>query len=224
MYVVKDEEPRNPFLLALVFPLCFVSALWIVKTVEVYFGFHFASYGVYPREISGLFGIVTAPFIHDSFNHLINNSLPLLVLGTAIFYSYREVRWKIFFWSYFMTHLWVWAAARSAYHIGASGLVYAFASFVFFSGLIRWNIKLLALSLLVVFLYGSMVWGVFPIDYRISWEAHLLGSIAGFLLAVFFRKEGPQKEKYSWDFEEEENETPEVPDFSVNPRSENKTD
>lgn len=108
-----------------------------------------------------------------------------------------------------MTNLWVWAAARSAYHIGASGLVYGFASFIFFSGMIRKNIKLMALSLLIVFLYGSMVWGIFPIDYRISWEAHLYGSIAGLLLAIYFRKEGEQKEIYSWDLENEE-ENPEI--------------
>ena len=111
-----------------------------------------------------------------------------------------------------MTNLWVWAAARNAFHIGASGLVYGFASFIFFSGIIRKNIKLMALSLLVVFLYGSMVWGIFPIDYRISFEAHLFGSIAGLLLAIYFRKEGPQREEYEWEEEEEESPSPTLPE------------
>lgn len=205
MYVVRDSEnPKDSLLRALFFPLCFVAALWLVKIIEEHYGLNFTAYGIYPRKISGLAGIITSPFIHGSFNHLINNSLPLLILGTAICYSYREVRWKIFFWIYFMTNLWVWAAARNAYHIGASGLVYGFASFVFFSGIIRKNIKLMALSLLVVFLYGSMVWGIFPIDYRTSFEAHLFGTIAGLLLAIYFRREGPQREQYSWELEEEE--------------------
>lgn len=216
MYVVKDDEPKYPLLRSLLFPLCFVAALWLVKITEEYYGFDFTGYGIYPRKISGLTGILTAPFVHNNFNHLINNSLPLLVLGTAICYSYKEVQWKIFFWIYFMTNLWVWAAARNAWHIGASGLVYGFASFVFFSGIIRKNIKLMALSLLVVFLYGSMVWGIFPIDYRISFEAHLFGTIAGLLLAIYFRKEGPQREQYSWELEEEEEEKPS--DFPVNPQ------
>lgn len=208
MYVVKDAtEPKYPVLNASVFPAFFVAALWAVKFIEDNYGFNFSNFGIYPRRITGLIGIITSPFIHDSYNHLINNSFPLLVLGTAIFYSYKDVRWKIFFWTYFMTNLWVWAAARNAWHIGASGLVYGFASFVFFSGIIRKNIKLMALSLLVVFLYGSMVWGIFPIDYRISFEAHLFGSIAGLLLAIYFRKEGPQREQYSWELEEEAEES-----------------
>jgi membrane associated rhomboid family serine protease len=205
MYAVKNDHDSPKLLLrAFVFPCCFVTALWLVKLIEEHYSLNFSSYGIYPRVASGLIGILTGPFVHDSFNHLINNSFPLLVLGTAIYYSYKEVRWKIFFWAYFMTNLWVWAAARNAYHIGASGLVYAFASFVFFSGIIRKNIKLMALSLLVVFLYGSMVWGIFPIDYRVSFEAHLFGTIAGLLLAIYFRKEGPQRERYSWELEEEE--------------------
>ena len=204
MYVVKDtREEKYPLLRAAIFPFCFVASLWLVKLIELYYDIRFTEFGILPRTFSGLTGIITAPFVHDGFNHLINNSFPLLVLGTAIFYSYKEVSWKIFFWTYFMTNLWVWAAARTSYHIGASGLVYGFASFIFFSGVIRKNIKLMALSLLVVFLYGSMVWGIFPIDYKISFEAHLFGSIAGLFLAIYFRKDGPQKEQYSWDLEEE---------------------
>ncbi len=205
MYVVKSGGlPKKNRFLPFLFPLFFVASLWLVKFVEINFQLDFAGFGILPRNFSGLRGIIFAPLIHENFNHLINNSFPVLILGTAIFYSYKEVKWKIFFWIYFMTNLWVWAAARSAFHIGASGLVYGFASFIFFSGIIRKNLKLMALSLLVVFLYGGMVWGIFPIDYRISFESHLFGSLAGLLLAYYFRKQGPQREKYSWDFEEEE--------------------
>lgn len=210
MYAVRnDDDTPNLLLRAIIFPASFVIVLWLVKSIEVTYDLNFSPYGIYPRSIKGLIGIITGNFIHDSFNHLINNSAPLLILGTAIFYSYRDVKWKIFFWSWFMTNLWVWAAAREAWHLGASGLVYAFASFVFFSGIIRKNIRLMGLSLLVVFLYGSMVWGIFPIDYRISFESHLFGSLAGLLLAIYFRKEGPQREVYSWELEEEE-ENPEA--------------
>jgi membrane associated rhomboid family serine protease len=99
----------------------------------------------------------------------------------------------------------VWLAGRDAWHIGASGLIYGLASFLFFSGIIRKYFRLVALSLLIVFLYGSMVWGIFPNIYKnVSWESHMLGFISGIILAVAYRKEGPQEPVYEWMEEEEE--------------------
>lgn len=105
-----------------------------------------------------------------------------------------------------MVGIWVWVGGRSGYHIGASGLVYGLASFLFFSGVIRNDIRLLAISLLVVFLYGSMIWGIFPIFPQVSWESHMLGGISGLVLAIYYRKYGPQKKVYEWELEEEEEE------------------
>jgi membrane associated rhomboid family serine protease len=110
----------------------------------------------------------------------------------------------VFFLSYFIANIWIWFGARQAYHIGASGLVYSFASFLFVSGVIRKNIKLMAISLLVVFLYGSMVWGLLPLQPHISWESHLMGAIAGMILAIYYRESGPRRKIYSWEFEDEE--------------------
>lgn len=164
----------------------------------------FASYGLLPRSFKGLLGIFTSPFIHGSHEHIINNSIPLLVLGMAIHYFYREVAWKIYFWSILITGLWVWAFARPVYHIGASGVLYSFASFVFMSGLIRRNYRLFALSLLVVFWYGGMVWGILPIKHHISWESHLMGALTGLLLAYYYRKIGWSPVRYQWEDEEDE--------------------
>ena len=99
----------------------------------------------------------------------------------------------------------LWVFGRHATHIGASGLAYGFASFLFFSGIIRRYFRLIALSLLVVFLYGSMVWGMFPHFYvNVSWEGHAMGFVSGIIMAIWYRKEGPQQPVYDWMVEDEE--------------------
>ena len=173
--------------------------MWLVKIVEILFEIDFSDLGIYPRSLKGLPGIIVSPLIHNDFTHLLNNSLPLLLLSIALFYFYSEIAIKISSITYILTGLLVWLWGREAWHIGASGLVYGLASFLFFSGLIRRYFRLIALSLLVVFLYGEMVWGLFPGIYKnISWESHMLGFFSGILLAVWYRKEGPQKPVYEW--------------------------
>lgn len=195
---------RHNFLLNLFFPLVFVMLLWGIKGLEEWMSWDFKSYTLYPRTATGLLGIVTGPLIHGNLAHLFSNSIPLLFLGTIMFYFYRPIAFQIFFWVYLMTGLWVWAAARESYHLGASGIVYGFLTFLFFSGLFRRDVKLFALSLLVTFLYGGMVWGVLPINEDVSWESHFLGSVAGITCAFFFRNEGPQRSRYEWEDEEDD--------------------
>jgi membrane associated rhomboid family serine protease len=170
-----------------------VAVMWLVYGLEVYQSRSFSSFGVYPRDWSGLKGIILMPFLHGDFNHIANNSVPFLVLGTFIFYFYKRVAWRVMFYSTIITGIWLWAGGRQSFHIGASGLIYAFAGFVFLSGLLNRNRYMMGLSLLVAFLYGSMIWFVFPIDAKISWEGHLFGGLAGLLLAFLYRKEGPKR-------------------------------
>ena len=184
-------------------PLGTVLIMWIIKLIEWYFELTFFHYGVYPREFSGLKGVIFSVFIHQDFTHLINNTYPLILLGSMLFYFYKKIGVQIFLWLYFTTGIWLWAIGRPSFHIGASGLVYALASFIFFSGLIKKHTKLSAASLLVIFLYGSMIWGVLPIYKGVSWEGHLSGFLAGILLAIFYRNEGPKPKKYQWEIEEE---------------------
>lgn len=159
--------------------------------------------GVKPRTLEGLIGIVGMPFVHGSWEHVLNNSVPLLVLGWALFRFYPQVSWQVIGWSWLVSGLGVWLFGRTgSNHIGASGLVYAYASFVFFSGMLRANKRLIALSLLVVVEYGGMVWGVFPIKEGVSWEGHLFGALAGFFLAIAFKKYGPQREVHFYDSED----------------------
>lgn len=206
---IKDERDffRKKLFLSMLIPGVFVFLMWLVKMIEVLFEIDLSNLGIFPLTPSGLPGIIFSPFIHADFGHLFNNSLPLFFLGTVLFYFYSEIAVKVALWTYFLTGVLVWVAGRSGWHIGASGLIYGLASFLFFSGIIRKYFRLIALSLLIVFLYGSMVWGIFPNIYKeVSWESHMLGFISGIILAVAYRKEGPQQPVYEWPDEEEEDE------------------
>jgi membrane associated rhomboid family serine protease len=198
---------RKKFFLSIIIPGIFISLVLLVKIVELLFNIDLSFLGIYPLEIKGLSGIILSPLIHENFRHLLNNALPLFLLATGVFYFYSEVALKVSAWIYILTGVFVWLAGREAYHIGASGLVYGFASFLFFSGIIRKYFRLVALSLLVVFLYGSMVWGMLPELYKnVSWEAHMLGFVSGIITAIWFRNEGPQTPVYEWMEEGEEDE------------------
>lgn len=194
---------------SLLYPSLFVIILWGIKLFEVVEDVNLSWYGLYPRTLHGLLGVITAPLLHADFSHLIANTPPLLILGSIILYFYRSIAFQIFFWVYLMTGVWVWVAGREAYHIGASGIIYGFVTFLFFSGVFRKDTRLLALSLFVVFLYGGTVWGVLPIKSGLSWESHLLGSLAGLISAYHFRKEGPPSRKYDLG-DDEENELVDV--------------
>ncbi len=186
----------------LIVPLTFPLIIWIIHLIAYLFNISLSQLGVLPRNFSGLIGIITAPLIHGSFSHLISNTAPLIILGVSIFYFYPKSAYLSFVLIYIGTGFFVWLFGREVYHIGASGVVYGFVSFLFFSGIFRRDNKSIALSLLVVFLYGGLVWGVFPGMKGISWESHLIGGIVGMATAFIFRKIDPQK-KYDWEDEEE---------------------
>ncbi len=205
-------EEKRKFYHSLVFPAFFLLLIWVVKISETALEMSFADLGLYPLKVGGLKGILFSPLLHADFKHLFDNSVPLFFLSVAIFYFYRPVAYRVFFLIWFISGLIVWLIARPAYHIGASGLVYGFASFVFFSGVIRNNLHLLAISLLVVFLYGGLVWGVLPYDFRVSWESHLVGGLAGVAMAFYYRSYGPPSTKKEWDDEDDDDPGDELPD------------
>ncbi len=165
---------------------------WVAFYLEWRSGSSWSTLGMYPRSLKGLPGILTMPVLHADLVHLLNNSVPMMVLGSVLRYFYRELFWRVVLWSWLLTGIFTWGIGREAYHIGASGLVYALAGFLFFSGTFRRYRPLMAVSFLVVFAYGSMVWGIFPIEEQLSWEGHLSGALAGLLLAVAYRRIGPQ--------------------------------
>lgn len=186
---------KKKFLQSLLFPSFFLILIWLVKIFEIVFDLDLIYIGLFPLKCSGLIGIITAPLIHADLRHLFDNSIPVFLLSLAVFYFYSPVAFKVFFFTWIISGMLVWIGGRPAYHIGASGLIYGFASFLFFSGIIRNSINLLAISLLVVFLYGSLVWGIFPFDYKISWESHLFGALTGLFLALAYRHYGPPPPK-----------------------------
>jgi len=195
---------RKRFVYSLVFPAFFLFLLWAVKIFEITMELSFVEGGVYPRSPGGLKGILLSPLIHGDWKHLLDNSLPVFFLSLALFYFYRDIAYKIWLLIYFIGGILLWGLGREAYHIGASGLIYGLAAFLFLSGVIRKVRSLMAISLLVVFWYGGMVWGLLPFDFKVSFEAHITGAVSGIILAVLYRDQGPEPEHSTLDDEEEE--------------------
>ncbi|MGB5849684.1 MAG: rhomboid family intramembrane serine protease [Ignavibacteriaceae bacterium] len=183
--------------------------MWIIYLITLALNLDLSRMGILPRDMIGILGIISGPIVHANFSHLLSNTMPLLILGWTIFFFYSKVSYKSFLVIYVLTGLFVWLFARQVYHIGASGIVYGFASFLFFSGIFRRDNKSIAIALIVTFLYGGIVWGVLPGQKGISWESHLFGGIAGIITAFIFRKIDPPK-KYDWEDEEDDFEVDEL--------------
>lgn len=180
------------------YPIVFVLAIWIVFWFEIRFGFDFNHFGVFPRTFNGLRGIVFSPFIHSDMTHLWRNTIPLLVLSMALFYFYQKNAWRILIFGVLLTGFLTWLFGRPANHIGASGVIYLLFGFLFFKGIVAKHFRLIALSFVVVFVYGSMVWYILPVDPKISWEGHLSGLLSGTILAFVIRKGVIAPKVYSW--------------------------
>ena len=172
--------------------------------------FHTA--GVYPRHIEDIWGIFTIIFVHSGWSHLINNLISFEILGSLLYLFYSQIASKVLLISYIVSGILLWIIGRESWHIGASGLVYSIAFFLFFSGIIRKHIPLIAVSLVVAFVYGSMIWHIFPwqIQDPISWEGHLSGGMVGLILSIWLRNEGSQRPVKVW----EENENDDLFDYS----------
>ncbi|WPY99119.1 rhomboid family intramembrane serine protease [Christiangramia sp. OXR-203] len=195
-------KPSSPFVFTsgtIGYPLLFVLMIWIVFWAELRFNLNLAPFGVRPGEAVGLRGIIFSPFIHSDIKHLFNNTIPLFILSLALFYFYRPLRWKVLLIGLVSTGLITWIIGRPANHIGASGIIYLLAAFLFFKGIFSKNYRLVALSLIVVFVYGGLIWYVTPIDPKISWEGHLAGLLSGLGLAVVFKEQIAKPPKYHWE-------------------------
>ncbi|MGB0931414.1 MAG: rhomboid family intramembrane serine protease [Chitinophagales bacterium] len=178
------EQQRVKY--SLLLPTVFVVVLWVVKLIELSTGYSFASWGIEPRTLSGLRGIVFSPFLHGDLSHLFSNSFPVILLGFIILHTYRSIAFELLFWLTVMSGFWTWVIGRPSYHIGASGVIYGMAFFVFFSGILRKDTRSMALALLVTFFYGGLIWGLLPIQEGVSWEGHIAGALAGITCAFFY--------------------------------------
>ena len=208
----------------LLWPAVFVVFFWVLFFANEVYQWNLHMYGVHPRSIEGLVGILAMPFLHGDFNHLFSNTIPFLVSATFLFHFFERKGWTIFFLIWLISGLGIWVVgAERSIHIGASGLVYGLVAFLMTSGFIRRNKNLMALAFILVFLYGSMVWGLFPQyswfqEMNISWEGHLFGALAGVGLAIVYRKEGPTDDKDPFEDEDDER----LPDWWIAMENERK--
>lgn len=200
------QEKRHFFYSAFV-PVSVVVAMWLVFIVDTGFGLNLSRFGVVPHTLEGLVGVLTMPLLHGNWEHLLSNTVPVLVLGTALYYFYSPIANRVMWLTWLVSGFLTWCIADDGLHVGASALIYGLNLFLIISGLIRGNTRLLAISFIMIFLYGSFMWGVFPSftePLQISWQGHLAGLLTGCMLAFFYRKEGPQKEEHHWDEDDDD--------------------
>lgn len=202
---------------AILYPFLMLSAMWFVFMLQIHGLFENCSGAIIPLEPEGLKGIFFAPLLHGGFEHIIGNSVPIAILMFLLYQFYPKVANLVFFLGWVLTGLIVWLlppidffTGQYSYTcvIGASGLVYLMAFFLFFSGLFRWDMKLLAISLVVALYYGGLIWGMLPEELfshlsepsKISWQTHLAGAIIGSVMAFMFKRMGDKKRRFIWQF------------------------
>ena len=201
-----NQEKKNikyAFQIATVF-VVIINAIYALEFFDI---ISFKQFALAPKDLGGLTGIIGLPFLHGSWEHVLNNSFSLFVLTVCLFYFYRELAWSTLIFVVFAGGLWLWiAGVDGSRHVGASGLVYGLAAFLFVSGMIRKNAKLMTISLLVTFMYGSFFWGLLPFEANIanniSWDGHFYGAVAGLVMAIYYRKDGPQRKVYQYEIDE----------------------
>ena len=206
-YTHSARSKRN-FIFALRLAATVVAILWLVFLSDQLLGLELRQFGLYPRHVHGLLGVLTSPLIHANFSHIINNSVPLFVGLAAILYLYPNSAFRVLPVIYIGSGLLSWFYARPSFHIGASGLIYGILAYVFVSGLLRKDLRSVGVTMLIYFLYGSMIWGLLPIRERMSWELHFSGTFLGIVLAIVYRRwDHVPLKRYDWEDDDE------VPDW-----------
>lgn len=212
-----QKEPHT-FVSSSLFPLLFLLFAWMIYYYDAKYTLNLHQFGVSPRQPFGLIGVLFMPLLHGDIHHILSNTFPFFILGTLLFYYYKDIAFKVFIYIYLFSGILVWLLGdleearygHISHHIGASGIIYGLSGFLFFSGIIRKHTALFGVSLLVTFLYGTIIWGIFPEDFQramhilrekenISWEGHLFGFASGTVLAFIYRKKGIQRPQYSWE-------------------------
>jgi len=203
----KTSSERRQFSHAIFIPIIIGILMIMTFMLEKGMNWHFHSAGIFPRRLENLWGVFTIIFVHADWSHLANNTFSFLILGSSLYFFYKQIASKVLVISYIFSGLILWTIGRESWHIGASGLIYSLAFFLFFSGLLRKHIPLISISFIVTLLYGNMIWHIFPWQIKdpISWEGHLAGGIVGFVLSLVYKNNGPQKPIKQWEEENEDN-------------------
>jgi len=205
---IASSRAQSNFRLALKIALIFTGMLWIILFVDYFLGLELARFGLRPGQVKGLIGLLTVPLLHSGAEHLFSNTLPLIISLTAILYLYPRSALRVIPIIWVGSGMLAWLIGRPSLHFGASGFVYGLLAFVFISGIFRFDMRSVAVSVMVWFLYGSMIWGVLPIRPNMSWELHLAGAILGVAMAIVYRYwDVTPIKRYEW----EDNDT--VPDW-----------
>ncbi|MGY6555059.1 MAG: rhomboid family intramembrane serine protease [Wenzhouxiangella sp.] len=213
----SSRRAQSSFWLAVKLSFGLILLLWIIHALQALSPLNLTGLGLRPRDVSGLSGLLFTPLLHGSFEHLVSNSMPLFIGSVALLFLYPNSALRVFPLLYIGTSALAWVFARPSIHIGASGLVYGILTYVFIAGILRRDVRSVGVSLMVWFLYGSMVWGVFPVAPRLSWELHATGLVLGAVLAVIYRNwDRPPVKTYDWELESEDDHEP--------PRDENDDD
>jgi len=198
--VTSSPRAQRNFKLALKMALSFVGLLWVILIVDSVLGLGLAHFGLRPKHLDGLIGVFTAPVLHGGAGHLFSNTLPLLISLTTILYLYPRAAMRVIPVIWIGSGLLAWVIGRPSLHFGASGFVYGLLAYVFISGILRLDMRSVAVSVMVWFLYGSMIWGVLPIRPNMSWELHLSGAILGVALAIAYRRwDITPVKRYAWE-------------------------
>jgi membrane associated rhomboid family serine protease len=212
---IHSRRARRNFALAVKIALVITGVLWFITIADTYLDLGLSRFGLRPRTFEGLLGILTAPLLHGSREHMFSNTAPLIVSLTTVLYLYPNSSVRVIPMVWLGTGLLAWMIGRPSIHVGASGFIYGLLAFVFLSGMIRQDMRSIAVSMLVWFLYGSMIWGILPIRPRMSWEMHLAGAVLGVAMAIVYRgwDRVPVK-RYEWEDDDS------VPDWFPDPDGE----
>ncbi|GIL04056.1 rhomboid family intramembrane serine protease [Betaproteobacteria bacterium PRO7] len=198
-----STQARAHFRLAARLALGFVALLWLIHLMNWAAALDPAPFGVHPRQLAGALGVLSAPLVHGDFAHLVANTAPLAVVGTAMLFLYPSASLRVLPAIYLGPGIAVWLFGRDSTHLGASGLVYGLVAYVFVAGLLRRDRRAIAASFVVAFMYGSLAWGVLPTREPVSWETHLAAALIGVVLAFALRRlDVPPRKRYAWEDED----------------------
>lgn len=169
-----------------------LGLIWLVFGLDAILPINFLHYGIEPRSTNGLVGIFLAPFLHANLPHIISNSIPLFVLTLSLFLFYERQALAVWCGIALVGGMLVWLFAGlfsgPSVHVGASGVIYGLVAFFVASGIYQQSTKAILISIIVSIVYGSLIFGIFPTQPRVSWQGHLFGALGGLWMAYVFRK------------------------------------
>lgn len=160
-----------------------IAVCWVIEIVNFMLGHRLNAFGVLPRHLSGLPGIVTAPVLHAGFGHLLSNTGGLLILGGLTQLQGNRRFIEVTLIVALVGGVLVWLLARGAYHVGASGLVFGYFGYLVARGYYRRSLISIVVAAGVVLMFGGLLHGLLPLQTHVSWEGHLFGLLSGVFAA-----------------------------------------